>query len=82
MYNFKYCVVNTSPKIRKYKKCIETKDAVVLVAHHEKCIKRPVQIVEKNVKFRLNRMVQNLYTVGTAINNTDQKDFSKKMMNS
>jgi hypothetical protein len=65
-----------------YKKCIETKDAVVLGAHPEKCTKRPVQIVEKNVKFLLNRMVQNLCTVGTAIKNTDQRDFSKRMKNS
>jgi len=70
--------MNTSPKIRKYRKCIETKFAVVLGALHEKCIKLPVQIVEKNVKFLLNRMVQNLYTVGTAIKNTDQRDFSKE----
>ncbi len=49
-----------------------------MVAHQEKCIKQPVQIVEKNVKFRLNQMVQNLSTVEIAINNTDQKDFSKK----
>jgi len=61
-----------------YKKCIEKKDAVVLGAHHEKCIRQPVQIVGKNVKFRLNQMVQNLSTVGTAINSTDQRDFSKK----
>lgn len=60
--------------------CIETKDAVVLGAHHEKCIRRPVQIVGKNVKFRLNRMVQNLYTVGTVTNNIDRRDFSKKMI--
>ena len=52
--------------------------AVVLKAHHEKCTRPPVQIVGKNVKFRLNQMVQNLYTVGTATNNTDQRDFSKK----
>jgi hypothetical protein len=62
-----------------YKKCLEKKDAVVLGAHHEKCIRRPVQIVGKNVKFRLNQMVQNLYTVGTATNNTDQRDFNKRM---
>jgi hypothetical protein len=61
-----------------YKKCIEKKDAAVLGAHQEKCIRQPVQIVEKNVKFRLNQMVQNLFTVGTAINSTDQRDFSKK----
>ena len=54
------------------------KDAAVLAAHQEKCIRQPVQIVEKNVKFRLNQMVQNLSTVEIAINNTDQKDFSKK----
>ena len=47
-------------------------------AHHEKCIKRPVQIVGKNAKFRLYQMVQNLYIAGTVINNIDQKDFSKK----
>jgi cellobiose-specific phosphotransferase system component IIB len=47
-------------------------------AHHEKCTKRPVQIVGKNVKFRLYRMVQNLYIAGIAISNIDQRDFSKK----
>jgi hypothetical protein len=73
---------NTRLKKGSIKKCLETKDAVVLGAHHEKCIRRPVQIVGKNVKFRLNQMVQNLYTVGTAIKNTDQRDFSKRMKNS
>jgi|GEM_PF-1642327 hypothetical protein len=48
-------------------------------AHHEKCIKRPVQIVGKNVKFRLNRMVQNLCTAGIVISNTDHNDTSKKI---
>lgn len=48
-------------------------------AHHEKCIKRPVQIVGKNVKFRLNQMVPNLSIAGIVINNTDRKD-SKKMI--
>jgi hypothetical protein len=47
-------------------------------AHHEKCIKRPVQIVGKNVKFRLNRMVQNLCIAGNVISNIAQRDFSKK----
>lgn len=75
-------MAHTSSKKGCMKKCIETKDAVVLGAHHEKCIRRPVQIVGKNVKFHLNRMVQNQYTVGTAINNTDQRDFSKEMKNS
>lgn len=74
---------NTSLKKRMYKKCIEKVVAVVVLgAHHEKCIRRPVQIVGKNVKFLLNRMVQNLCTVGTAIKNTDQRDFSKRMKNS
>jgi len=48
-------------------------------AHHEKCIKRPVQIVGKNVKFRLYRMVQNLCIAGTVISSIDQRDFSKKI---
>ncbi len=47
-------------------------------AHHEKCIKRPVQIVGKNVKFRSNRMGPNLCTAGNVINNIAQRDFSKK----
>lgn len=49
-------------------------------AHHEKCIKRPVQIVGKNVKFRLNRMVPSLSIAGTVISNIDQRDFNKKMI--
>jgi hypothetical protein len=53
------------------------KDAVVLGAHHEKCIRRPVQIVGKNVKFLLNQTGQNLFTVGTVINNINQRDFNK-----
>ncbi len=48
-------------------------------APHEKCIKRPVQIVGKNVKFRLNRMVQNLCTAGIVTNNIGHNDTSKKM---
>jgi hypothetical protein len=48
-------------------------------AHHEKCIKRPVQIVGKNVKFLLYRMVQNLCIAGNVISNIDRNDFSKKM---
>jgi hypothetical protein len=51
-------------------------------AHHEKCIKRPVQIVGKNVKFRSYRMVQNLYIAGIVISNIDQNGFSKKMNSS
>jgi hypothetical protein len=47
-------------------------------AHHEKCIKRPVQIVGKNAKFRLNRMVQNLCIAGIAIRNIDHNGTSKK----
>jgi len=70
--------MNTNLKKRKYKTCIETKDAVVLVAHHEKCIRRPVQIVGKNVKYRSNRMVQNLSIAGNVTSNIDQRDFSKK----
>ena len=51
-------------------KCIETIiEAVAMVTHPEKCIKRPVQIVEKNVKFHLNQMVQDLFTARTAIRN-------------
>jgi hypothetical protein len=70
---------DSSLKKRKYKKCIEKVVAVVVLgAHHEKCIRRPVQIVGKNVKFHLNRMAQNLFTAETVIRNTDQKDFSKK----
>ncbi len=49
-------------------------------AHHEKCIRRPVQIVGKNVKFRLNPMVPNLSIAGIVINNIDQRDFNKKMI--
>jgi hypothetical protein len=40
------------------------------MAHPEKCIRQPVLIVEKNVKFPLNRMVLNQYIVGTVIRNT------------
>jgi hypothetical protein len=48
-------------------------------AHHEKCIKRPVQIVGKNVKFRLNRMVPNLCIAGNVISNIGQNDSNKTM---
>jgi hypothetical protein len=61
-----------------YKKCIEKKDAVVLGADPEKCIKLHVQIVEKNVKSLLNPMEQDLFIAGIAIQNIDQRDFSKK----
>jgi hypothetical protein len=60
-----------------YKKCIK-KIAVVLEAAHEKCIRRLAPIVEKNVKSPSNQMAQNLSIVGSAINSTDQKDFSKE----
>ena len=43
--------------------------AIVLEMHHEKCIRRPVPIVGKNVKFHLNQMVQDLFTARTAIRN-------------
>ena len=57
-------------------RCIEMIEvAVDLEAHHEKCTRPPVQIVGKNVKFRLNQMVQNLYTVGTVIRSIDQRGF-------
>jgi hypothetical protein len=47
-----------------------------MVTHPEKCIKRPVQIVGKNVKFRLYRMVQNLCIAGNVIRNIGhQGDF-------
>jgi len=39
-----------------------------------------VQIVGKNVKFRLNRMVPNLFIAGIVIKNIDQRDFNKKMI--
>jgi len=38
-----------------------------MVTHHEKCTKRPVQIVGKNVKFPLNQMVLDQFTARTAI---------------
>jgi len=49
--------------------------AIVLETHHEKCIRRPVQIVGKNVKFHLNQMVQDLFTARTAIRSIGQRDF-------
>jgi len=46
-----------------------------LKAHHEKCTRPPVQIVGKNVKFRLNQMVQDLCTARTVIRIIGQRDF-------
>jgi len=40
-----------------------------MVTHHEKCIRRPVPIVGKNVKFPLNQMALDLFTARTAIRN-------------
>jgi len=45
------------------------------MAHREKCIRRHVLIVAKNVKFPLNRMALSQYIVGTAIRNIGQRDF-------
>ena len=43
--------------------------AGALVADREKCIRQHVLIVAKNVKFPLNQMVQDPFTVGTVIRN-------------
>ena len=66
--------MNGHQKQGSNEKCIETIVEAVgaLAADREKCIRQPVLTVEKNVKFPLNRMDQNLYTVGTAIRNTDR----------
>jgi hypothetical protein len=65
------------PKVKKRcLRCIEKVIvAIVLEAHHEKCIRQPVQIVGKNVKFHLNQMVQDLFTARTVIRIIGQKDF-------
>jgi hypothetical protein len=70
-------VLFTQPKKGCNEKCIETIiEAVAMVTHPEKCIRRPVQIVGKNVKFLLNQMVLDQFTVGTVIRNIGhQGDF-------
>ena len=41
-----------------------------------KCTKSLVQTVGKNLKFRSNRMVPDLFIVGTVIRNIGRKDIS------
>ena len=64
------CIIYATKKKGCNEKCIETIiEAVAMVTHPEKCIRRPVQIVGKNVKFPLNQVVQDLFTARTAIRN-------------
>ena len=51
-------------------------EAAGALADREKCIRQPVLIVAKNVKFPLNQMDPNRCIVGTAIRSIGQRDFS------
>jgi hypothetical protein len=75
-YPYIVIVLFTQQKKGSKKICTEMIEAGALVAHREKCIRQHVLIVEKNVKFPLNRMVPNQFIVGIAIRSTDQRDFN------
>jgi hypothetical protein len=45
----------------------------------EKCIRLPVQSVERKLKFLSNLMDPDRYIVGIVIRNIDQKDIRKKL---
>ena len=53
-----------------------------MVTHHEKCIRRPVPIVGKNVKFPLNQMALDLFTARTAIRNIGHQGDIKSLSSS
>jgi hypothetical protein len=51
-----------------------------MVTHREKCIKSPVQIVEKKQKFPLNQMVLDQFTARTAIRSIDHQGDFKSLL--
>ncbi|HUV79268.1 MAG TPA: hypothetical protein VMW40_00325 [Candidatus Bathyarchaeia archaeon] len=53
-------------------------EARVSIVDHERCIRLRVRTVVKNVKYHLNPMAPDLFTVRNVTRNIDQKDFSRE----
>ncbi len=49
-----------------------------LIVHRERCTRLLVRTAGKNVKYHLNQMALDLFTVRNVTRNIDRKDFSRE----